>query len=87
MLNALPMARLAVSLVGGLGVSKIVTDIIKNNVAIVTPLQRITVPVGTFVLGSMAMEQSANHIERMTNDLLNWTKTHKVEVIETSPAE
>jgi hypothetical protein len=85
MLAALPMARFGAQIVAGLGVSKIVTDIIKNNVAIVTPIQKVTVSVGTFVLGSIAVEQSSNHIERATADLTKWLKNHKVEVIETSP--
>jgi len=87
MLTALPLAKVATQLVAGLGVSKIVTDIIKNNVAIVTPLQRVTVATGTFVLGSIAVEQSSNHIERVTADLFAWAKNHKVEVIDTSASE
>jgi hypothetical protein len=85
MLSALPLARMAAQVVAGLGVSKIVTDIVKNNVVIATPLQRVTVGAGSFVLGSIALEQSAQHIERITAPLFDWAQNHKVEVIEKTP--
>lgn len=71
MLQFLPHAKLAASLVSGLGVSKIVTDIVRNNVPIMTPVQAVTVKVGTFVLGSMLWEQSSKHIDSITDQLMD----------------
>lgn len=66
----LPLVKAATQIAAGLGVSKIVTDIVQNNVVIATPMQNITVKIGTFVLGSMLWEQSTEHIERQTNNLV-----------------
>ena len=70
MSSYIPMAKLAAQVVAGLGVSKIAGDIIKNNVAVVTTAQSVMVKAGTFVIGSMLWEQSSNHIERQTEELL-----------------
>lgn len=67
-LTSLSMAKLAAQAVAGLGVSKILGDIIKNNVIIATTAQKVTVKIGTIVLGSMLVEQTANHIERAADD-------------------
>lgn len=75
----LPLAKAAASITAGLGVSKIVTDIVKNNVAITTPIQAVTVKVGSFVLGSMLWEQSSKHIDRSVNDLLATVQKNKTE--------
>lgn len=75
----LPLAKAAASITAGLGVSKIVTDIVKNNVPITTPVQAITVKVGSFVLGSMLWEQSSNHIERATNEFVAIFQKDKAE--------
>ena len=64
----LPAIKLATQVVAGLGVSKILGDVIRNNVVIATKTQAVTVRVGTFVLGSMLWDQSSNHIEKATND-------------------
>lgn len=79
--------KVASQLVAGLGVSKILTDIIKNNVTVVTAADSVKVWTGSLVLSSMIVEQSSNHIERVGNELFKWAKTHKVEVVETSPTE
>ena len=65
----LPAAKLVTQVVAGMGVSKILGDIIKNNVVIATKTQAVTVKVGTFVLGSMLWDQSSNHIEKAANDV------------------
>ena len=66
----IPLAKLAVQTVSGFGVSKILGDIVKNNVSIMTPAQAVSVKVGSFVLGSILWEQSSNHIERIMDDLV-----------------
>jgi hypothetical protein len=85
MLPAIAAARLGTQLVAGLGVSKIVADIVKNNVSVVTTADAIKVWTGSLVIGSMIVEQSSNHIERVYGDVFKWSKTHKIEVIETPP--
>ncbi len=79
MTGSLPLAKLAVQVVAGFGVSKIVTEVVRNNVAITTTAQAVSVKLGSFVLGSMLVEQSSNHIERATNDVVAWFKKQKTE--------
>lgn len=67
----LPLVKAGTQIAAGMGVSKIVTDIVRNNVTSVTRFQAITVNVGSFVLGSMLWEQSSNHIERQLNNLVS----------------
>lgn len=74
-----PVAKLAVQAVSGFGVSKILGDIVKNNVTVVTPAQAVSVKVGSFILGSILWEQSSNHIERMTDDLVKFISKNKEE--------
>ena len=65
----LPAAKLATQFVAGVGVGKIVAGIIKNNVPVITTVEKVVVGTGSFVLGSMLVEQTSNHIEKMTNEL------------------
>ena len=73
----LPVAKLATQVVAGMGVSKILSDIVRNNVVIATKTQAVTVKVGTFVLGSMLWDQSSNHIEKAANDVAALVKKIK----------
>jgi hypothetical protein len=80
MLNAyLPLAKAATQIAAGMGVSKIAADIVKNNVTVMTPVQGITVKIGSFVLGSMLWERSSEHIERQINQLTALLEKHKSE--------
>ena len=68
MSNALPVAKLAVQIVSGLGVSKIVNDIVRNQVTILSTADAVKVWVGSLVISSIIVEQSSNHIDRATNE-------------------
>jgi hypothetical protein len=84
MSNELLFARLATQLVAGMGVSKILGDIIKNNVVIVTPMETVAVKVGSLVLGSMLVEHSSNHITQQIDTVSDWWKNRKETVEETT---
>lgn len=75
----LPVAKLAAQFVAGLGVSKILSGIIQNNVTIVTTADKVLVTAGNIVLGSMLVEQTSNHIERTTNEIVTWFEGKKTE--------
>jgi hypothetical protein len=77
MSNELLLARLATQLVAGMGVSKILGDIVKNNVVIVTPMETVAVKVGSLVLGSMLVEHSSNHITQQIDTVSDWWKSRK----------
>jgi len=74
MLGYLPAAKLATQLVAGLGVTKIIADIVKNNVNVVTTADAVKVWTGSFVIASMLVEQSSKHIDTATNDVITWFK-------------
>ncbi len=78
-MSYLPVAKLAVQLTANVGISKILSDIVKNNVVIATTLEKVTVSVGTFVLGSMLVQQSFNHIDNFGNDIVAWHEERKAE--------
>jgi hypothetical protein len=51
-----------VKLVAALGVTKVVTDIIKVNTIQETTIQKVMVNVGGFVLGSMIVDKASEHV-------------------------
>jgi hypothetical protein len=79
MLIGLPLIKVATQITAGLGVSKIVADIVQNNVTMVTPVQAVTVRVGSFVLGSMLWEASTKHIDSQLDHLTTMLKKNQAE--------
>jgi NADPH-dependent curcumin reductase CurA len=79
MFSYLPAAKLSAQLVAGLGISKIVSDVIRNQVVVVTRFDAIKVWAGSLVISSMIVEQSSNHIERCTDEMVTWFKNRKAE--------
>jgi len=51
--SLLPVVKLGVSLLAGIPVSKIVNDVIKNNVTVVTRIDQVKVVTGSIVIGGM----------------------------------
>jgi hypothetical protein len=68
--------------VAGMGVSKILSDIVRNNVVLTTQMETITVKVGGLVLGSMLVEQSSNHITQQIDTVSAWWKSRKEHIEE-----
>lgn len=79
MSNEIMIAKLATQFVAGMGVSKILGDIVTRNVMVVTTLEKVTVKAGTFVLGSMLVEQSTNHVSQQVDSLVNWYQSRKAQ--------
>jgi hypothetical protein len=77
MVISIPAIKLGTQIVAGLGVSKIAGDIIRNNVVVMTRFQAVSVKVGTFVIGSILVEQSSNHIERVTNEIVTMLENQR----------
>jgi len=53
----LPIVKLGVATLAGIPVSKIANDIIKNNVTIVTQMDKVKVVTGSVVIGAMISQQ------------------------------
>lgn len=77
----IPVIKLSAQIVCGLGVNKIITDIIRNHVTIVTTADAIKVGMGSLVISSMVVEQSSKHIEHITEELTNLFAGKKTEEV------
>lgn len=63
----LPVVKLGVGVLAGIPVSKIVNDIIRNNVTIVTKVDKIKVATGSVVIGAMV----GNQVSKTTDTLVD----------------
>lgn len=65
--SLLPVVKLGVSVIAGVPVSKIVNDIIRNNVTIITKVDKIKVVSGSVVIGAMISQS----LSRTTDALVD----------------
>lgn len=72
-----PVIKLTAQVVASVGVSKVVLDIVKNNVSVVTKADAAKVFVGSFVIGSLAVEQATNFATRTVDDVVGWIEKRK----------
>jgi hypothetical protein len=79
MSNGLPVAKLAVHLTASLSVTKVISDIIRNNTNVETTSDAVKVAVGSLVLGSMIVEQASNHVNRQWDNFYAWNERRKEE--------
>lgn len=64
--------KLALNLITGLGVMKIVDGIVKNNVVVVTTAEKVMVTAGKAALGSILVEQTTNYVNVTVDRLVDW---------------
>lgn len=67
----LPVVKLGVAAVAGIPVSKIVNDIIRNNVTIVTKVDKIKVVSGSVVIGAMISQQLSKTTDMLVDSVVN----------------
>ena len=77
MSGALPFVKLAVHVVSSVGVSKIVNDVIRNNVSVVTTADAVKVIAGSIVIGSMVAEKASNHVNDRMDAIAAWNENRK----------
>ena len=77
MSGALPFVKLAVHVVSSVGVSKIVNDVIQNNVAVVTTADAVKVIAGSIVIGSMVAEKASNHVNDRMDAIAAWNENRR----------
>jgi hypothetical protein len=75
----IPVIKLGAQIMCGLGATKIVNDIIRNQVTIVTTADALKVWAGSLVISSMIVEQSSRHIDRVVTDVSNLVANKKTE--------
>lgn len=72
MSTKLEVAKKAINFVAGVGVSKVVNDIIKMNTIIESPSDSAKVWVGSIVIGGMAAETSSRHVNTAIDNAIAW---------------
>lgn len=73
----IPIAKLSVHVVSSLGVYKVVGDIIKNNVSVVTKVDKVKVFSGSIVLSSVIADTASKHINAKMDEFEAWNKKRK----------
>jgi hypothetical protein len=71
------MLRLAVHVVASLGVSKVVNDIIANNMNVLTTTDAVRVAAGSVVIGSMVAEHASKHVNERFDAVVAWNEQRK----------
>lgn len=79
-MNTFLIAKVAVHIVSAAGVTKVLTQIIRNNTTIVTTTDKVLVNSGGFVLGSMISAAAKDHVSHMINEVVEQFKESKGEV-------
>lgn len=78
-MSGLTVAKLAVNIVSSLGVSKILSDVIKNNTTIETVVDKILVHSGSLVLGTMVVGKASDHVNATMDGAINKIRKSKEE--------
>jgi hypothetical protein len=71
--------KLAANVVAGLGVTKVVGDIVRNNTTVVTNGQKWMVTAGTLVLESMIVDHAVDHVNTTIDRVVAWNENRKEE--------
>ena len=71
MSSLLPAVKLGVAMLAGIPVSKIANDIIKNNVTIVTKLDKAKVVTGSVVIGAMISQQVSKTTDALVDAVVD----------------
>lgn len=64
-MNKIAVLKKAVTFVIGAGVTKIVNDIVANNVEIDKPYQNVTVPLASFAVGGVVADATSDYTDSM----------------------
>jgi hypothetical protein len=79
---AFPIIRLAVNVVGSVGVAKVIGDVIKNNTNVVTTADAVKVMAGSLVIGSMIVDHASTHVNEQFNSAYAWWQNQKDKIDE-----
>lgn len=70
MSSLLPAVKLGVSVLAGIPVSKITNDIIKNNVTIITQIDKVKVAAGSVVIGAMISQSVSRTTDMLVDSIV-----------------
>ena len=74
---SLPVIKLGAQIVGGIGVSKVVHDVIRNNVSVVTTLDAVKVWTGSLVIGGIIVDRSYAYISDTVDSVAEFVEKRK----------
>jgi hypothetical protein len=85
------LIKSAVRLIATIGVAKVLSDVVKTNTVVHTTLDKVLVNVGGFTLGSMVVEHTSNHVDRVLKSVQKQyeesKESGKLEVVVEKPQE
>lgn len=79
MSDKLAIAKLAINVAAGAGVSKVVKDIINLNTEVQTTTDAAKVWIGSVVIGSMAADSASKHVNTKVDAVVNWWEERKTQ--------
>lgn len=71
---SIPMIKLVAQVFASISVSKVVSDVIRNNTTIVTTSDAVRVWGGSIVLGSMVADSAVKHVDARINEIIEWRR-------------
>lgn len=81
-MSALAIAKVGVQVVTGLGVTRVVTQVIQNNTNIVTAVDKILVNTGGFVIGMVIVDHTSDRVNYAFDKFAAWSEKRKEEIEE-----
>jgi len=75
-----PLTKLAVTVVTNVSVWKILNDVVRNNVSVVTPFDAARVWTGTMILGGMIADQATKYAHEQVDRAIEWNEKRKTEL-------
>jgi hypothetical protein len=77
MSDQFPVAKLVIHVLASVGVSKVLNDIISNNVNVTTTADAVKVWTGSLVIGSMIAEHASKHVNGRMDAVIAWNESRK----------
>lgn len=71
-MNKLDIAKRVASTIVGLGTTKIVNDVIRNNTDTETTADKVKVTAGALVIGSMAADATSSYTDQKIDEIAAW---------------
>ena len=79
-MSAFLVAKAGAQILAGLGVSRVVAQIIQNNTAVVTTADKVLVPVGSLVLGLVVVDHTSNRVNYAFDKFADWSEKRKDDI-------
>jgi hypothetical protein len=78
-MSAFAIGKAGVQILAALGVTRVVTEVIKNNTVAVTTVDKILINTGGFVLGSIVVDHASDRVNYAFEKFDTWNEKRKEE--------